>query len=364
MGLFLAVHASGQTFSFECVCAHLSGDTCDICPTNPALDSRSFHGLLIRRNGAPYRWIDEPYTIKAFKNESIQFLEMIPSPDQVTIARFQTPFATMQGFIDSTTCFCGLGGAMDTVVVDTPLIGNGTPANPLTIGQFGADTTMFLNWNGHHWYPAKVPTSYLLNDLPYYLNDEDAMAHGLLPGKTYLLAQGNTFAFPTGIYKVVIGCGYNCDLAIGFYVSDSQASSNGVSAGREYALTVGNEWGILYGFVKAIGADLPTDTLNCNTTLPEYDDDPDAIVGGLVVGDHYTVTISNPYGAPEGVERIVSTTATTAGDPPICCEESATLPYYANDVAAISDGLTSGRYYYLSSSNTLGYPYGTKKRIP
>lgn len=288
---------------------------------------------------------------------------MMPSPDQVTIARFQTQFSTMQDFVDSTTCFCSLGGSM-SVSVDTPLIGDGTTGNPLTIGQFGADTTMFLNWSGHHWYPSKVPTSYLLNDLPYYLNDEDAMAHGLLPGKTYLLAQGNTFAFPTGIYKVVIGCGYNCELAIGFYVSDSQASANGVSSGRQYALSIGNKWGILYGFVKAIGTNIPTDIENCNTTLPEYDDDPDAIIGGLIVGNHYTVTASNPYGAPVGVERIVSTSTTTAGDPLICCDENTTLPYYPNDTAAISGGLSSGNYYYLSSSNTFGYPSGTKKRIP
>ena len=351
-----------QTFTFECKCDHLAGSDCDICNTN--ITSRSFHGLLIKRNGTPYKWIDEPYTIRRLSSDAITFQEQIVNPENITIALFQTPFATMAGYVDSTTCFCNLGGAMDTVVVDTPIIGNGTVGNPLTIGQFGADTTMFLNWNGHHWYPAKVAMTDLLNDLPYYLNDEDAMANGLPPGKTYLLKQGNTFALPVGIYKVVIGCGYNCALSIRFYVSDAQASANGVSAGREYALAQGNAWGMLYGWIKAIGADLPTDTLQCNTVLPEYADDAAAIIGGLVEGNHYTVTVSNPYGAPEGLERIVSTSSTTTADAPVCCEENATLPYYSNDAAAISGGLLSGYFYYLSTDNTLGYPYGTKKVIP
>ena len=354
----------GQTFSFECVCAHLTGDTCDICPGNNLLVSRSFHGLLIRRNGNPYRWIDEPYTVKRYQNESIQFLEMIPTPDQVTIALFQTPFTTMQEFIDSTTCFCGLGGAMSTIEVDTPIIGDGSPGNPVTIGQFGADTTSFLNWNGSHWYPAKVAFSDLLNDLPYYLNDEAAIAGGLTPGKTYLLAPGNTFALPTGIYKVVVGCGYDCAVTIKVYISDGVATSNGVPAGREYVLAQGNGYGLLYGWVKAIGADLsPTDTLSCNIVLPTYDDDPTAITGGLTDGEFYTVTVTNPYGAPEGIQRMVSNTSTTSGDAPTCCEDS-TLPYYQNDDAAITAGLSSGYFYYLSSDNTLGWPYGTKKVIP
>lgn len=355
---------SGQTFTFECVCAHLTGDTCDVCPNNPNLVSRSFHGLLIRRNGTPYKWIDEPYTIKRYFNESVQFLELIPNPDQVTIALFQTPFATMEDFIDSTTCFCALGGALNSIEVDTPIIGDGTPGNPVTIGQFGADTTMFLNWNGSHWYPAKVATSDLLNDLPYYLNDEAAIADGLTPGKTYLLAPGNTFALPTGIYKVVIGCGYDCAVTIKVYVSDAVATSNGVPGGREYVLAQGNEYGLLYGWVKSIYADLsPTDTLECNVVLPSYSDDPAAIVGGLTYGDFYTVSTSNPYGAPEGIQRMVSTSSSTSGDPPTCCE-NATLPYYPNDAAAISGGLSSGFFYYLSTDNTLGWPLGTKKVIP
>lgn len=361
----LAGLSSGQTFTFECVCDHLTGDTCDICPGNNLLLSRSFHGLLIRRNGNPYRWVDEPYTLKQYQNETIEFLELGPNPDKVTIALFQTPFADMAEFLDSTTCFCNAGGALNSIEVDTPIIGNGTLGNPLTIGQFGADTTSFLNWNGSHWYPSSVSFTDLVNDLPYFLNDEAAIAGGLVPGKTYLLAQGNTFALPTGLYKVVIGCGFNCSVTVRVYVSDPVATLNGVPSGRDYALAQGNAYGLLYGWIKSVADEsLTSDSLLCNDVLPVYDDDPAAIIGGLVEGNFYTVSSSNPYGAPEGAERMVSTTLTTEGDFPSCCNVDATLPYYDNDAAAIVGGLSSGYYYYLSSSNTLGFPYGAKKVIP
>lgn len=356
--------ASGQTFSFECVCAHLTGDTCDICPTNTALESRSFHGLLIRRNGTPYKWIDEPYTVKRFKNESIQFLEMIPNPDQVTIARFQTQFTTMDGFVDSTTCFCGLGGAMDTVVVDTPIIGNGTVANPLTIGQFGADTTMFLNWNGHHWYPANIDFTDIVLNLPYFTGDTAALSGGLSVGDPYLLACDNDYSLPAGIFKVVKICGFDCTYTLKFYSSDAVAVANGIPIGREYAVNVPNVYGILYGFIKAVATDtLTNDTLVCSTTLPDYDNDAVAIIGGLTIGDLYDMTASNTYGAPDGTNRMVSTIATTSGDPSVCCDVNATLPYFENDTAATGGGWSVGDYYYLSASNTYGFPWGTKKRV-
>lgn len=364
MCLFFSAIAEGQTFTFECVCAHLSGDTCDICPTNPALDSRSFHGLLIRRNGTPYRWIDEPYTIKAFKNESIEFIEMIPNPDKVTIARFQTPFATMAGFIDSTTCFCGLGGAMDTVVVDTPIIGSGTTGNPLTIGQFGADTTMFLNWNGHHWYPANITFTDVLLNLPYFTGDSAAISAGLMAGDAYLLECNNDYSLPAGIFKVVKICGFDCTFTLKFYPSDAVAYANGIPIGREYATSQSNIFGILWGFIKTVPSDtLTNDSLVCNTTLPDYANDAGALIGGLNIGDLYNMTPANTYGAPAGMNRAVSTPGTTTADPPVCCDEDATLPYYPNDTAATTGGLASGNYYYLSSANTYGYPYGSKKRI-
>lgn len=362
--LFFSATAEGQTFTFECVCAHLSGDTCDICPTNPALDSRSFHGLLIRRNGTPYRWMDEPYTIKAFKNESIEFIEMIPNPDKVTIARFQTPFATMAGFIDSTTCFCALGGAMDTVVVDTPIIGNGTPGNPLTIGQFGADTTMFLNWNGHHWYPANIQFTDVLLNLPYFTGDTAAINAGLMAGDAYLLECDNDYGLPAGLFKVVKICGFDCTFTLKFYPSDVVAFANGIPIGREYATSQANIFGILYGFIKTVPSDtLTNDSLVCSVELPDYNNDASAITDGLAIGDLYNMTPANTYGAPAGMNRAVSLPGSTSADPPVCCDDDATLPYYANDASAITGGLASGNYYYLNSSNTLGFPYGSKKRV-
>ena len=362
---FLSSSATAQVFTFECVCAHLTGDTCDICPGNSTLASRSFHGLLIRRNGTPYRWIDEPYTIKQYKNQSIQFLEQIPNPDQVTIAKFQTQYTTMQGFVDSTTCFCSLGGSMAEVEVDTPIIGNGTPGNPITIGQFGADTTMFLNWNGHHWYPANISFSDILLDLPYFTGDTAAIGAGLMAGDPYLLECDNDYGLPAGIFKVVKICGYDCTFTLKYYPSDVVAFANGIPIGREYVVNSHNIFGITLGFIKTVPSDtLSNDSLVCSTTLPYYVNDDAAITGGLAIGDLYNVSAANTYGAPHGANRAVSAVFSTNADPPICCDTDATLPYYQNDGAAITGGLASGDYYYLNSSNTLGFPYGSKKRIP
>lgn len=117
MCLLFAIVANGQIFTFECVSKQLENDTCDVCPIINGLKSRSFNGLLIYRNGIPFKWIDEPYTARRFNNETVQFLEQIPNPDQIIIARFQTPFSTMQGFVDSTTCFSEVNesGGIDTV---------------------------------------------------------------------------------------------------------------------------------------------------------------------------------------------------------------------------------------------------------
>lgn len=361
--LFLTAVAVGQTFTFECKCEHLTGTDCDIC--NTSIASRSFHGLLIKRNGVPYRWIDEPYMIKQLNGEIVQFIEQIPNPDQVNIARFQTQFATMAGFLDSTTCFCSLGGAMDTVVVDTPMIGNGTAANPLTIGQFGADTTSYLNWNGHHWFPSHIPLTDIEINLPYYTGDDAALADGLQPGDPYLLECNNDYTLPAGLFKVVKICGFDCSFQLHYFRNDAFAVAGGVPYGREYVLDEENYFGVLYGFLKVVTTDTITDgTLECNTSLPAYPNDVSALIGSLSFGDQYTMTADNTYGAPEGMVRAVSSTASTMADAPICCEEGDYLPFYDNDSAAITGGLSSGYYYYLTITNTFGFPYGTKKRIP
>lgn len=358
----LAVPAGGQTFTFECRCEHVTGTDCDIC-TN-TLVSRSFHGLLIKRNGVPYRWIDEPYTIRQQIGETVLFIEQIPNPDQINIARFQTQFSTMAGFLDSTTCFCNLGGAMDTVVVDTPLIGNGTIGNPLTIGQFGADTNSVLKWNGNHWFPAHLTFEDLLLDLPYFTGDSAAQAAGLMPGDPYLLECDNDYGLVAGLFKVVKLCDFDCSFVLHFYPNDPVAMASGVQIGREYALDEGNLFGILYGFLKVVTNDtLAGGTLVCSFALPNYANDAAAIVGGLALGDHYVMSVANSYGSPSGMHRAVSNSGSTMADADPCCDLDDHLPFYPNNAAAITGGLAAGDSYYLTADNTVGWPYGTKRKI-
>ncbi len=356
---------SGQTFSFECLCDHVSNDTCDICPKVAGLQSRSFHGLLIRRNGTPYKWIDEPYTVKKFSNGTIEFLELLPNPDKVTIARFQTAFSTMQGFADSTNCSCNLGGAMGGAIeVDTPMVGDGTIGNPIKIGQFGADTTSFLNWKGDKWMPGKVQFSDIDLMLPYFISDSAALANGLSVGDAYLLDCDNSYTLPAGMLKIVKICGWNCSLLLMVYDSDIIASSQGIPEGREYILSNENIYGVLYGYIKSIATDrLDNDTLICNTSLLYFVSDSAALANGLNFGDKYLLEIGNMYGAPKGCERALLNSGIGTATSSECCQTDATLPYFRNNAHAISVGLISGNQYYLSDDNTVGMPYGTKTTV-
>lgn len=356
----LAGQVSGQTFTFSCICnPDMTGSDCDVCPTQ-GLSSRSFIGLLVYRNGVANKWIDEPYTVRVRANETIEFLEQIPNGDKITIARYQTNFVTMQGFIDSTFCQCNSGGSL-SIQVDTPLVGDGTVGNPVTIGQFGADTTMVLKWNGTHWYPGNVQSHEVVSYLPGYPSDAAAIADGLREGDAYLLSCDNIYGIPSGTWKSVKLCGYDCALAVSFFSNDAEASSGSIPIGKEYALDVANSFGLLYGFIKAVtNGTLSTGTLSCTTVLPEYASDADAITGGLSVGDAYELTAGNAYGVPDGVVRYVSTSATATADAQTCCDPNDNLPFYANDTAA-SMSLSSGAHYYLSAANTYGLPHGTKK---
>jgi len=361
--LSIATIVAQPTFTFECLCGTLtaSAGNCDVC--NTSTQSRTFRGLIIRRLGVPHRWIDEPYII--IQNfEALTFRELLPNGEQIRIERSATQFATMQHFIDSTNCACALSAVVDSteIQVDTPIVGTGTPANPVTIGQFGADTMSYLRWVGNYWYPSRVFQSHIFNDLPYYLNDNDAIAAGLAPGKTYLLAQGNTLALPVGMYKVVIGCGYVCSVPIRFFQSDVAAQSNNIPTGQLYALKINNFYGVLYGFVKAVYANFDNDSLVCNVSLPVYANDAAAQAGGLQIGDFYCMSTNNTYGAPAGAVRVVSTATTEEGDSPVCCDNDSTLPYYNNDAHAAAGGVSVGQYYLLLNTNTYGWPAGTKKR--
>jgi hypothetical protein len=222
------------------------------------------------------------------------------------------------------------------------------------------DTIYLTDGNGTLFVQLPPPTT---DPLPYYLNDGDAIADGWPVGETYLLAPGNTLAMPTGTWKTVVGCGFECASPIRFFASDAAATAVGIPPGQQYATSATNIYGILYGFVRAVYADLDSDTLECASVLPEYIDDPDAIADGAVLGDHYTVTAENPYGAPSGCERVVSISSTTDGLAPDCCNADATLAYYDDDAAAIAGGLASDNYYLLSAANPYGWPRSTKKRI-
>lgn len=108
--------AKAQTFTFQCVdSTALTGANCDICPGNSTIKSRSLCGLLISKNGAPYKWIDQPYTMRVKTGNSVEYMEQIPNQDKITISLAQTPFSTLQGMIDSTWCHCKSGVSTDTM---------------------------------------------------------------------------------------------------------------------------------------------------------------------------------------------------------------------------------------------------------
>lgn len=106
IGLFLSLYGEAQTYTFECVSgARLTGDSCDICP-NTIVESRSFNGLVIFRNGDFYRWLDQPYSIRVKPGGIIEYWEHSVNPysERVTIPLSLTGFSTIQGMADSTWC--------------------------------------------------------------------------------------------------------------------------------------------------------------------------------------------------------------------------------------------------------------------
>jgi hypothetical protein len=168
---------------------------------------------------------------------------------------------------------------------------------------------------------------------------------------------------PTGMYKVVVGCGFNCSNPLKFYSSDQEAAADGVPAGQKYALKQSNAYGLLYGFVKGVYANFNNDSLRCDTVLQSFSNDQDALLGGLQLGDYYQLSASNDYGAPAGCVRVVSTASMTEADAHICCSGSATLQYFDSDAQAIAGGLAVGEHYFLSASNVYGWPAGAQKRV-
>lgn len=358
IGVISITSAYAQTFTFECVCDNISGANCDIC--NTVTQSRFFCGLIVKRNGVPVKWIDSPYIIK-WNGTTAHIQEIIPAAESISISMIGTAFTSLDSFKLALMCPC----IANPSVVDTPIIGNGSPGSPITIGQFGADTSDVLIWNGKHWYPGKVGFGSLLVDLPYYLNDQHAISDGLVVGDPYLLDCGNTLGMPSGVFKVVKICGYECGIALKYFRDDWAAIAGGVPIGQQYLIDESNPYGVQNGFVKLVALDsiFTNDTLVCEIEVDYYINDLAALVDGKEIGDLYATSAANTYGAPAGMERAVSLFSSTMADVPNCCSLDATLPFYANDTVATGDGLSSGNWYYLSQSNTYGYPYSTKKQV-
>lgn len=360
---FAGVFSTGvqaQTFDFECFCGYLQAvdNNCDIC--NPQLQSRYFKGILIRKDGILYKWIEQPYTVK-FSGNVATFVELIPTPEQIRINMNATNYGTLDSFKMAISCPC----AANPIEVDTPMIGDGTIGNPVTIGQFGADTTSVLMWNGVHWYPNHIGLGDILVDLPYYVDDDAAILAGLVPGDPYLLECGNNYSLPAGIYKVVKICGFDCAYSLKYFHNDAAAILGGIPIGQQYLVDETNPFGIQNGFVKLVTTDsiLPSGTLVCSTVESYYSNDVAALTGGLFLGDLYAMSASNTYGAPIGTERAVSSISSTSADAPNCCDPNDRLEFFINDSDAITGGRSPGDWYYLSNANTLGFPYGTKKQI-
>lgn len=114
--VFVAFAGFSQTptFTFECFCGTLTAadTTCDIC--NTSTQSRYFKGLLIRKNGVAFRWIEEPYTVIQNFN-ALTFRELIPNAEQIRIELSGTQWTTIEGFRDSVQCPCAGGGSVTLV---------------------------------------------------------------------------------------------------------------------------------------------------------------------------------------------------------------------------------------------------------
>ena len=104
--LWFSQNQSNKPFTFACVVSgRLEGDSCDICPFS-VVESRSFNGLIILRDSVPYRWIDQPYSIRVKPGEFIEYWEHGVSPynERFTVPLALTSFTTIQAMADSTFC--------------------------------------------------------------------------------------------------------------------------------------------------------------------------------------------------------------------------------------------------------------------
>ena len=106
--LCFAKEVKAQVFTFECVCDYLTAadSNCDIC--SASIQSRLFKGILIRKSGVPYKWIDQPYIVQ-FQGNNATFRELIPNGETVTITLAGTPYGSIAEYQDSIKCPCAEG---------------------------------------------------------------------------------------------------------------------------------------------------------------------------------------------------------------------------------------------------------------
>jgi hypothetical protein len=102
-----AASAQTPTFTFECICDYVTAadNNCDICTST--LQSRLFCGILVRKNGIGYKWIDAPYIVKV-QGQTVVLQEIIPNAEQVSINRVGTAFGTMDSLKAAVDCPCGV----------------------------------------------------------------------------------------------------------------------------------------------------------------------------------------------------------------------------------------------------------------
>ena len=158
--MFCAGFARAQTYTFECVSSsRMYADSCEGCGVWQ-IQSRSFDGLVIWESGLFYRWIEIPYTLKV-RGDTVDIWEHTspPSrlgknqffPDRVSITLAQTPFSTIQGFVDSVWCNRPANGTDTTAIwhpSDSINVGSVYRGDTLTIvgrGIIGVNFDGLLN---------------------------------------------------------------------------------------------------------------------------------------------------------------------------------------------------------------------------
>ena len=123
LGMFGIERASAQTFTFECVCDYVTPPDCDIC--NSQTQSRLLNGLLIRRSGVAFKWIEYPYMVRIQGTNAVIQELIFPNPETVTINLAGTGFANMSEYMDSLQCNCG-GGSVSFIAGPGILISGDT----------------------------------------------------------------------------------------------------------------------------------------------------------------------------------------------------------------------------------------------